>query len=150
MWDLDNTPVAASVGQEGPRRADRVAELVGLEDVVGRDGDDLGVRDADLRVVGSQLEALLVVLRAKPAAREHQDHRVDPLQLAQPTPGPGVVGQLVVGKVPPGTMSARRVCSLAEGDVGNVDGWACRRTRWSPVDLRADDGASSTIDSVTA
>jgi hypothetical protein len=102
MWDLDNTPVAASVGQEGPRRADRVAELVGLEDVVGRDGDDLGVRDADLRVVGSQLEALLVVLRAEPAAREHQDHRVDPLQLAQPTPGPGVVGQLVVGEGPAG------------------------------------------------
>jgi hypothetical protein len=35
MWDLDNTPLAAGVGQEGPRRADRVAELLGLEDVVG-------------------------------------------------------------------------------------------------------------------
>jgi len=43
IWDLDYTPLAASAGQEGPRRADRVAELVGLEDVVGGDGDDLGV-----------------------------------------------------------------------------------------------------------
>ena len=33
---------------------------------------------------------LLVVLRAEPAAREDQDHRVDPVQLAQPAPGLGV------------------------------------------------------------
>jgi hypothetical protein len=44
-------------------------ELVGLEDVVGRDGDDLGVGDGDLRVMGCQLEVLLVVLRAE-AARD--------------------------------------------------------------------------------
>jgi hypothetical protein len=92
--------LAAGVGQEGPLRADRVSELVGLKDVVGRDGDDLGVGDADLRVVGGQLEVLLVVLGAEAAAGEHQDHRVDPLQFAQPPPGLGVVGQLVVGKDP--------------------------------------------------
>jgi hypothetical protein len=40
--------------------------------------------------MGGQLEVLLVVFGAEPAAREHQDHRVDPLQLAQPAPGLGV------------------------------------------------------------
>ena len=58
--------LAAGVGQEGPLRADGVPELVGLEDVVGKDRDDLGVADADLRVVGGQLEVLLVVLGEYP------------------------------------------------------------------------------------
>jgi len=102
IWDLDYTPLAASAGQEGPRRADRVAELVGLEDVVGGDGDDLGVGDSDLRVVGGQLQVLLVVLRAEVTAGQQQDHRVDPLQFAQRAPGLGVVGQLVVGEDPAG------------------------------------------------
>ena len=94
--------VTAGVGQERPLGADGVPELVGLEDVVGGDGDDLGVGDADLRVVGGQLDVLLVVLRAEAAAREDQDHRVDPLQLAEPAPGLGVVVQLVVGEDPAG------------------------------------------------
>jgi hypothetical protein len=94
--------LAAGVGQERPLGAHLGTELDGLDDAVGGDGDDLGVGDGDLRVVGGQLEVLLVVLRAVAAAREYEDHRVGPLQLAQPPPGLGVVGQLVVGEDPAG------------------------------------------------
>jgi hypothetical protein len=38
--------LAVRVGQEGPRGADGSPELVGLEDVVRRDGDDLGIATA--------------------------------------------------------------------------------------------------------
>src|ERR1700722_3249567 len=92
--------VPAGVGQERPLGADRAPELVGLQDVVGRDRDDLGVRDGDLRVVGGQLQVLLVVFGAEVAAGQEQDHRVDALQLAQLAPRLGVVGELVVREHP--------------------------------------------------
>jgi hypothetical protein len=81
-------------------RADRGAELAGLDDIVGRDCHDLGVGDRDLRVRGRQLEVLQVVLRAEVTSGEHEDQRVVPLQLAQPPPHFGVIGQLVVGEGP--------------------------------------------------
>jgi hypothetical protein len=74
--------LAACVGQECPLGADRAAELIGLENVVGRDRHDLGVGDGDLRVVSGQLEMLLMLLWAEMAAREDEDHRIDALQLA--------------------------------------------------------------------
>src|SRR5215472_5175139 len=58
----------AGIGQERPLRADRVTELVGLEVVVCRDRDDLRVGHRDLRVERRQLQVLLVVLGAEPAA----------------------------------------------------------------------------------
>ena len=44
------------------------------------------------------IQVLLVILRAEVAAREQEDHRVVPLQLAELAPLLGVVRQLVVGE----------------------------------------------------
>ena len=66
--------------------------------VVGGNGDDLGVGDVDLGVVGGQLEVLLVLLRAVVAAREREYQRVAALELAEPADGAGVVGQRVIGE----------------------------------------------------
>jgi len=109
--------VAAGIGQERPLRAHLIAELVGLQDVVGGDRDDLGVHHGDLRVVRGQLQVLLVILGAEAAAGEQQNHRVDTLQLAQPPPGPGVIGQLVVGECPAGHDIGAHGLLLLEGDI---------------------------------
>ncbi len=90
--------LARHIGQEGPLRAHRVAKLVEFEQAVSGDGDDLGVGDGDLGVEARQVEVLLVVLRAEVPARQHQDERVVALQLAEPAPRAGVIGQLIVGK----------------------------------------------------
>ena len=62
----------------GPHRG---PELVQFEDVVGRDRDHLRVGDVDPRVELGEFEVLLVVLGAEVSPREHEDHRVGPLQL---------------------------------------------------------------------
>jgi hypothetical protein len=49
---LDRPP---GIGQEGPRGADRCAELLQRVVLVGGDRDDLGVGHRDLRVVGGHL-----------------------------------------------------------------------------------------------
>jgi hypothetical protein len=59
----------AGVGQEGPRGADRVAELLQGVVLVGGNGDDLGVGDGNLRVVGGQFEVLLVFFGASGRGR---------------------------------------------------------------------------------
>ena len=60
-----------------------------------------------------------MVLRAEVTAREHEDHRVVPLQLAELAPRLGVVGQLVVGKRPAGCdVSAHRVLLFRFGCTG--------------------------------
>jgi hypothetical protein len=61
------------IGQEGPLRADRRAELLQGVVVVGGDGGDLGVGHRDLRVVGRQFEVLLVLFRAVVAARHSRE-----------------------------------------------------------------------------
>ena len=48
--------------------------------VVGGDSGDLGVGHCDLRVVGRQLEVLLVLFRAVVAAREREDQRIAALE----------------------------------------------------------------------
>jgi hypothetical protein len=61
--------IASGIGEKRPLGADRGAELAGLDDVVGRDRDDLGVGDRDLGLEGCGFEVLLMVLRAEVAAR---------------------------------------------------------------------------------
>src|ERR1700685_3676755 len=75
-----------------------------------------------------------MVLGAKAAAREHQNNRVDALQLAEPPSGFGVVGQLVVGKGPAGQdVGAHEVAPLLWWVVTGC--WACsfRLDRCAPA-----------------
>ena len=51
--------------------------------VVGRDRDDLGVGDSDLRLERRQLEVLLMLFRAVVAAREREDQGVVALEFAE-------------------------------------------------------------------
>ena len=67
---------ALRVGEEGPLRADRRAELLVRVVVVRRDRGDLRVGDGDLRIERGELQMLLVLLRALVAAREREDQRV--------------------------------------------------------------------------
>ena len=66
--------------------------------VVGRDRDDLGVGDGDLRIVRSELQVLLVLLRAVVAPRQCEDQRVVALELAELAYRVGVIRQGVVGE----------------------------------------------------
>ena len=68
----------AGIGEEGPLGADRSPELLRGVVVVGRDRDDLGVGDGDLRIVRSELQVLLVLLRTVVAPRQREDQRVAP------------------------------------------------------------------------
>ena len=77
-------------------RADRATELVGFEDVVGGDRDDLRVGDGDLGIQGSQRTVLLMIFRSVVSARKDKDHRVIALQFRQFSPLPCVIGQFVI------------------------------------------------------
>jgi hypothetical protein len=89
---------ALRIGEERPLRTDGVAELVERVTIVGRDGDDPGVRDVDLRMKRCQLQMLLMLLRTLVPTGERQDERVVALELAQPPVRAGVVEQLVIGE----------------------------------------------------
>jgi hypothetical protein len=58
------------------RRSNDLGErdVVDRDNVVGRNGDDLGVAGHYLRIEGCQLEMLQVVLWAEVTAREHENH----------------------------------------------------------------------------
>src|ERR1700722_2037590 len=66
--------------------------------VVGGDRDDLGVGHRDLRVVGRQLQVLLMLFGAVVAARQGEDQRIAALQFAERTHRAGVVRESVIGK----------------------------------------------------
>src|SRR6266567_6646434 len=84
------------IGQEGPLGAHRRAELLQGVMVVGSDSGDLGVGHRDLRVVGCQLEVLLVLFRAVVAARQGEDQRITALKLAELAHRPGVIRESVI------------------------------------------------------
>ena len=73
------------------------------------DRGDLGVRHGDLRVERGEIQMLLVLLRAVVAPREREDQRVVALELAEFARCIGVIGELVIRKDAPGTMSERMV-----------------------------------------
>jgi hypothetical protein len=75
--------------------------------LLGGDRDDLGVGDGDLRVVGGQLQVLLVLFGAVMAAGQGEDQRIAVLQLAERADGAGMVGQRVIGEDPAGDDVAR-------------------------------------------
>ena len=89
---------SAGVGQERPRGADRRAELLQRVVLVGGDRDDLGIGHRDLRVVGGQLQVLLMLLRTVVTAGEREDQRIAALELTERADGAGVIGQRVIGK----------------------------------------------------
>src|SRR5271166_3591738 len=66
--------------------------------VVGGDSGDLGVGHRDLRVVGRQLEVLLVLFGAVVAARQGEDQRIAALKLAELAHRTGVVRESVIRK----------------------------------------------------
>jgi hypothetical protein len=86
------------VGEEGPLGADRRTKLLNRVVVVGGDRGDLGVRHRDLRVERSELQMLLVLLRAIVAACEREDQRVVALEFTELALFVRVIGQLVVGE----------------------------------------------------
>ena len=86
------------IGQERPVRADAGAELVALEQLVRADGDQLAVADLHLAVQLQQPLVLPAILGTEAAARQHDDHRVAPLDLGQLPDPAGVVRQRVVGE----------------------------------------------------
>ena len=79
------------VREEGPLGADRGAELLCGVMVVGRDRDDLGVGDRDLRIVRRQLQVLLMLLRTVIAPRQCEDEGVVTLELAKRADRVGVI-----------------------------------------------------------
>jgi hypothetical protein len=80
--------------------------------VVGGDRGDLGVRHRDLRIVGRQLQVLLVLSGAVVAMGQGEDQRIAALKLAELTDRAGVVRESVIGEIPPGLMSGRIVLTV--------------------------------------
>jgi hypothetical protein len=66
--------------------------------IVGGDSGDLRVGHRDLRVVGRQLEVLLVLFGAIVAACQGEDQRIAALELAERTDGAGVIRESVIGE----------------------------------------------------
>src|SRR5215203_4734122 len=125
---------ALRVGEKRPLGTDRGAELLKRVMLVGRDRGDLGVGDGDLRIVGGELEVLLVLLGAVVATREREDQGIVALKLAEPPGDVRMIGQLVVREraagrdagahrgsplCRPGRLSARRAAGRRR----------CRRSR---------------------
>jgi hypothetical protein len=77
--------LATGVGEKRPLSADRGAELVGFQNVVGRDRDDPGLNDRDLGIAGSAPD-VPSALSAEVAPPQNEDDRIDPLQLTQRAP----------------------------------------------------------------
>src|SRR5262249_54719451 len=131
--------LASGVGEERPLGAHGVPELVQLEDVVGRDGDDLRVGDGDPRIEGRELEMLLVVLRAEVATREDDDHGIAALELAEAAARLGVIGELVVREGGSGDDVRAHGRSSSWVDSDSLSGWRPRRIR------RRVDGSSPVV-----
>ena len=72
--------LAPRVGEERPVAPHAVSELVGLEEVIRRDGDQAAI--AHLHLARRLQESLVLppVLRTETTARQHQDERIVSLQ----------------------------------------------------------------------
>lgn len=84
-------------------RSDGRSELVGLDQVVGTDGDQPAVANPHFPIELKQPFHLAAVLRAEGSAAQNEDHWVRALQLGKLAPLRGVVGELVVGEGRAGT-----------------------------------------------
>ena len=81
--------------------------FIGLGDVVGTDSDHPAIADLELTMQLNKPFMLAAVVGAETSAAQDQNHRMLSLQLGELPVFAGVVGQLIVGKVAPGTMSGR-------------------------------------------
>jgi hypothetical protein len=102
------------VGEEGPLGADRRTEFLKSMVIVGGDRGDLSVGHRDLRVERGEFQMLLVFLRAVVAAREREDQRVVALEFAEFAQCARMIGQFVIGEMPPGTISERMIRPLSK------------------------------------
>ena len=90
--------LAPGVREKRPVRADAGAELVRLEQVVGRDGHETAVAHLHLAVELQQPLVLPSFLGTETSAGEHKDERIASLQLRERPVLAAVVRKLVVGK----------------------------------------------------
>ncbi len=74
---------AARIGEKGPLGAQRIAELVGLHQLVGGDGHDPRVADLELRVEIDQVSQLPAILGAVMPPRQDEDHGILRLEFRQ-------------------------------------------------------------------
>ena len=89
---------APGVREKRPVGADASAELIRLEQVVGRDRHETAVAHLHLAVELQEPFVLPPVLRTEPSAGEHQHQRIASLQLRERAVLAAVVRKLVVGK----------------------------------------------------
>ena len=115
---------APGVREKRPVGADACAELIRLEQVVGRDGHETAVADLHLAVELQQPLVLPPFFWTKASAGEHQHERIALLQLRERPVLAAVVGKLVVGK------------DCAGNDVGPHRA----PSMWSPASLAASSG----------
>ena len=86
------------VTQEGPRGAQRVAELVEVEWVVRADDDEPRICDAELWITVHQIPEKTMLFRVIRPSGQMEDHRVATLELRQLSQRSSLVLELVVRK----------------------------------------------------
>ena len=90
--------LAPGVREKRPVGADAGAELIRLEQVVGRDGHETAVADLHLAMELQEPFVLSPVFWTEASAGEHQHQRIASLQLRERAVLAAVVRELVVGK----------------------------------------------------
>src|SRR5271166_5585743 len=101
--------------------------------VVGGDSGDLGVGHRDLRVVGRQLEVLLVLFGAVVAARQGEDQRIAALKLAERTHRAGVVRESIIGEDSARSDVRTHRMTLSWPRMPNLHGATVNRVTTSPL-----------------
>ena len=121
--------------------ADAGAELVRLEQVVGRDRHQTAVADLHLAMELQEPLVLSPVLRTETAAGEHQHQRIASLQLRERAVLAAVVGKLVVGKDGAGNDVGPHAASMPAQVAGafDVERGILGRLLGSPPALARDD-----------
>src|SRR5207249_12236034 len=74
---------SSTVREKRPLRPNGIAKFVRLQDIVGRDGDNLRISDSYLMVEICQGKMLLVIFGAIMPTRKYENHGVVALQLTQ-------------------------------------------------------------------
>jgi hypothetical protein len=101
---LDDTP---RVGEDRPVSTDSAAIFIRLSDIVGANCDKPTIGNLELTMEFNQPFSLAAVLGTETSAAEDKNHWILSLQFGELPAFRGVVGELIVGKIAPGTMSDR-------------------------------------------
>jgi hypothetical protein len=81
--------------------ADAGAIFVGLEEIIGADGDEAAIADFDFAMELDEILGLATVFGAETAAAEDQDNGMLSLQFGELPPFRRVVGKLIVWELGP-------------------------------------------------